>query len=163
MTAVKLPSSWTLWFHSPTETSWDISSYQQIAKMETLEDFWDVYSRMTNPIVENGMFFLMREDIHPIWEDPKNLKGGCWSFKIYKKYIPNTWLDLSVHAVAESLTRNSKESNLITGVSISPKKSFSIIKIWNNDSNKKENRILTDKITHIQLNECLYKAHNGRQ
>ena len=117
---------------------------------------------MTNPIVENGMFFLMREDIHPIWEDPKNRDGGCWSFKIYKKYIPNTWLDLSVHTVAESLTRKTTESNLITGVSISPKKSFSIIKIWNNNSSKKENRIITDKISNLQLNECLYKAHKGR-
>lgn len=163
MTADKLTSSWTLWFHSPTETSWDISSYQKIATIKTLEDFWDVYSRMTNPIVENGMFFLMRGDIQPIWEDPKNCDGGCWSFKIYKKYIPNTWLDLSVHTVAESLTRNGSESHLITGISISPKKSFSIIKIWNNNSSKKENKLLTDKITHIQLNECLYKAHKGRQ
>lgn len=162
MTTVNLPSSWTLWFHSPTETSWEISSYQKIAKIVSLEDFWNVYSRMTNPIVENGMFFLMREDIHPIWEDPKNRDGGCWSFKIYKKYIPNTWLDLSVHTVAESLTRKTTESNLITGVSISPKKSFSIIKIWNNNSSKKENRIITDKISNLQLNECLYKAHKGR-
>lgn len=162
MTVVNLPSSWTLWFHSPTETSWDISSYQKIATITSLEDFWDVYSRMTNPIVENGMFFLMRGDINPIWEDPKNRDGGCWSFKIYKKYIPNTWLDLSVHTVAESLTRKNSDSNLITGISISPKKSFSIIKIWNNDSNKKENKIITDKISHLQLNECLYKAHNGR-
>ena len=162
MTTVNLPSSWKLWFHSPTETSWDISSYQEIATITSLEDFWNVYSRMTNSIVENGMFFLMRGEIHPIWEDPKNRDGGCWSFKIYKKYIPNTWLDLSVHTVAESLTRKSTDSNLITGISISPKKSFSIIKIWNNNSNKKEDTIITDKISHLQLNECLYKAHNGR-
>lgn len=162
MSAKKLPCSWTLWFHSPAETSWELDSYQRISTIKTLEDFWNVYSRMSNPIVENGMFFLMRENINPIWEDPKNKNGGCWSFKIYKKYIPNTWLDLSVHTVAESVTVKKDDSKLITGISISPKKSFSIIKIWNNNSKKKEVNILTDNIDNMHLNECLYKAHKGR-
>ena len=53
MTVKKLPCSWTLWFHSPAETSWDISSYQKVATIDTIEDFWNVYSRMTNSIVED--------------------------------------------------------------------------------------------------------------
>ena len=162
MTVKKLPCSWTLWFHSPAETSWDISSYQKVATIDTIEDFWNVYSRMTNSIVEDGMFFFFCTGISPIWEDSKNKNGGCWSFKIYKKYIPNTWLDLSVHTIAETITKSKSESKTITGVSISPKKSFSIIKIWNNNSNKKENKLLTEKIEHLRLNECLYKAHKGR-
>ena len=77
MTVVNLPSSWTLWFHSPTETSWDISSYQKIATLTSLEDFWDVYSRMTNPIGENGMFFLMRGDINPdMRKTPKTVRSA---------------------------------------------------------------------------------------
>ena len=155
----KLPSQWTLWFHSPTESGWDITSYKKVYEIQTLDDFWQVYNRMTNTIVENGMFFLMRGTIFPMWEDTKNKNGGCWSFKIYKKYIPNTWIDLSIHTVAETVCSNSK---LITGISISPKKSFSIIKIWNSDANKNSNKLLTDKIEHMVINECLYKSHKSR-
>ena len=113
------------------------------------------------------MFFIMRkideyEYVYPMWEDKNNKPGGCWSFKVYKRYIPNTWLDLSLHTVAEKLTASPELSKTITGISISPKKSFSIIKIWNTDSNKKSNKLITDSIDNLNIDECIYKAHKGR-
>jgi len=32
-----------------------------------------------------GMFFLMKKDINPIFEDKKNINGGYWSLRISKK------------------------------------------------------------------------------
>ena len=32
-----------------------------------------------------GMFFLMKENIKPIYEDKKNINGGYWSMRITKK------------------------------------------------------------------------------
>ena len=32
--------------------------------------------------IDNCMFFLMKGDIQPRWEDPQNRRGGCFSYKI---------------------------------------------------------------------------------
>ena len=47
--------------------------------------FWVVYNKLKSIYVENAMFFLMKENIPPLWESSDNIEGGCWSFKIYKK------------------------------------------------------------------------------
>ena len=154
----KLNSKWTLWFHNPVDTSWDIVSYKKVAEINTIDDFWNLYNRLTSFMVENGMFFLMRENINPIWEDVHNKNGGCWSFKIYKKNVSKVWLDMSIHLIAESLTKDKHKT--ITGISISPKKSFSIIKIWNNTVKFNSKELLNDKIENVSISECLYKPHN---
>ena len=102
----------------------------------------------------------MKEKINPIWEDKNNRKGGCWSFKIYKKNINKTWIDTTIHLLANSLTKSKDNSSMITGISISPKKSFCIIKIWNNNSKNNSKLLLNDKIENLSITECLYKAHN---
>ena len=43
------------------------------------------------------MFFIMREGIEPFWEDPQNVNGGCWSFKISKGNIKKYWTELSIY------------------------------------------------------------------
>jgi len=156
--ADKLSNKWTLWFHSPVDSSWGITSYKKIAEIATIEDFWNVYNRITSFIIENGMFFLMRDIINPMWEDSHNKDGGCWSFKIYKKNVSKVWLDMSIHLIANSLLVEKEKT--ITGISISPKKSFCIIKIWNNSSKLNSKSLLNTKIENMAINECLYKPHN---
>ena len=33
------------------------------------------------------MLFVMRNGINPMWEDPKNKDGGCFSYKISNKNV----------------------------------------------------------------------------
>ena len=37
----------------------------------------------------NGMFFIMKEGILPIWECAHNINGGCVSWKVYRKNCIN--------------------------------------------------------------------------
>ena len=57
---------------------------------------------------------------------------------------------------------NIEDLNLITGISISPKKSFCIIKIWNNDKNKNSKDLINNNLLNLNLKESLYKAHSNR-
>ena len=41
----------------------------------------------------------MKDDISPIWEDPRNINGGCWSFKVQEEQSEELWEDLSVYLV----------------------------------------------------------------
>lgn len=153
---------WTLYFHHPTDNEWGIESYQKITEIRTPKDFWNIFSCLGNDIIENSMLFFMKEDLPPLWEDDRNKNGGCWSFKIYKKHISKTWLDLCSYILSNELTNNVDDSSMITGITISPKRSFSIIKIWNNDSTKNDIKLLKENIPYVNLEESIYKAHGER-
>ena len=162
MTTHKLNDRWVLWFHNPVDNDWSIDSYRQICSINTIEEFWELMSYLNGNHISNSMFFLMRKGIKPIWEDEFNENGGCWSFKISKRDVYKAWIELSIALLGEIITLDAKESCHINGISISPKKAFSIIKIWNRDSKKSNNSMLSKKIPFIFLNSSIYKGHKEK-
>ena len=95
-----------------------------------------------------------------MWEDKNNKNGGFWSFKVEKELAEKIWLELSIYLISEKLCVNEKDNNIINGISISPKKSFCIIKIWNNTTVKSDLAILNQNIDYLNFDECMYKCHN---
>ena len=150
-----LNDTWILWYHDPNDLNWDISSYKIVSTIKTITDFWNTYEFLKNNVIENSMFFIMREGILPLWEDAKNVNGGCWSFKISKGSIKKYWSELSIFLLGENIT---KKERLINGLSISPKKTFCIIKIWNSDKSKNDKNLLNKKMD-IPFDSCIYKQH----
>lgn len=151
----KLNNSWILWYHDPNDLNWEIKSYKKVSTISSVEEFWNTYEFIENNIIENSMFFFMREGINPLWEDPKNIQGGCWSFKIQKGNIKKYWTELSIFLLGENIT---KKENIINGISISPKKTFCIIKIWNNNKKDNDKSLLNTKM-EIPFDSCIYKQH----
>ena len=92
-----LNNNWVLWFHNPEDSDWSLQSYVKVATIDTFETFWGIYNNINKGNIENGMFFLMREGVNPLWEDDQNVNGGCWSFKIFKKNIYDSWIDVSIN------------------------------------------------------------------
>ena len=152
-----LENKWTLWAHLPHDIDWSLSSYKEISTFETVEDALSVIENMPEILVKNCMLFLMREGINPIWEDEKNRNGGCFSYKINSKNVSSTWKNLSYILMGETLTPEDISSS-VNGITISPKKSFCIIKIWfsNCDNNKPDIITEVDGLTNIG---CLFKKH----
>ena len=105
-----------------------------------------------------GMFFLMKNDIKPMWEDTQNVDGGCWSFRVNKKEVIKTWHELIISVLGECLMKEPKYSKIINGISISPKRSFSIIKIWNNNVKINESKLLND-VPGLNMEEIMFKPH----
>jgi len=159
---VLLNNTWILWFHDPNDSNWKINSYKKIANIKSIEEYWGLYEKLSETVVQKGMFFLMREGILPIWEDEKNKDGGCWSFKIGKKDIYNAWVELSISLLGETIMKELQHSTTITGISLSPKKNFSIIKIWNNSSDKNKSNLLSRRIPHLYICDSIYKAHKDK-
>jgi len=157
---LKLNTNWVLWYHSPEEKDWDIDSYKLIKEFNTITDFWEIFRLLTPIQIQYGMFFLMRHNIMPTWEDPRNINGGSWSFKISKKDTYDAWLNLCISAIGEKITENIENSININGITISPKKNFSIVKIWNSDNNLSDNSLISSNIPFIEMKECLYSVHN---
>jgi len=161
VTSTPLMYRWTMWYHSPESNIWTSDSYKKIFTITSIEEFWACYELIKEQYLSLGMFFLMREGIEPTWEDPQNITGGCWSFKVGRKDTYNTWLELSIALLGNTLVKQHQSQmlvNLLTGISISPKKGFCIIKIWNRDSQFSDSKLLTDSIPGIILEESIYKS-----
>lgn len=161
MTTNTLNNIWVLWFHNASN-DWTINSYIKVSEIKTIEEFWEIYLRLNNFIVQGGMFFLMKKNIEPLWENDENINGGCWSYKINKNDSLNAWTELSMYLCSEKLLKNEKLFSKINGISISPKKSFCILKIWNNDSKLNAIDSIYDKIPYFYTSKCIYKAHVDR-
>ena len=154
-----LNTVWTLWYHSCENKSWDINSYQKISKISTILEFWQLYNSITNNNLQFGMYFLMREDILPMWEDSLNKNGGCWSFKVMKKETYSAWFELSIAAIGEMIMLSDEYIKHINGITISPKKNFSIIKIWLSDKNLNHISYLNNKIPNFNFEDAIFKPH----
>jgi len=155
----KLSDKWTLWAHLPHNTDWSISSYISISTFSTIEETIGVTETLPSVLVENCMLFMMKEGIKPTWEDPKNRQGGCFSYKVANKNVYKVWKDLTYTVVGSSVSKNASFVKCVTGITISPKKNFCIIKIWMTDCNNQNPSIVTPDVKGLTPNGCLFKKH----
>ena len=152
-----LNDKWTLWAHLPHDTNWGLESYIQICDLEHIEDTLNLLENLPEIIIKNCMLFLMRKGIYPTWEDPKNIDGGCFSYKINNKFVYSCWKNLSYVLLGETLVEENI-ANTINGITISPKKNFCIIKIWFSNCDNLNPNIIND-IEGLNKTGCLFKKH----
>ena len=154
-----LLGKWNLYYHLPHDKKWDLTSYKIImGDISTVEDLIAMNVEMPENIVKFCMLFVMRKGITPMWEDPKNKKGGCFSYKINNKNVSSIWKNLSYSLVGESLTENTSVRPCINGITISPKKNFCIVKIWLANCNYQNPAVIADGLG-ISSQGCLFKTH----
>ena len=119
---------WCLYFHDPDDSRWTLDSYHKLAQVSTVEDFATIAATM-NEMWDKGMFFLMREHIQPMWEDSHNKQGGCFSMKVMKNHVNKLWFHTCAQALGETMMKDISNWANVTGVSISPKKNFCIVRV----------------------------------
>ena len=157
-----LHSKWALYYHNPNTNDWSNESYRRIARLNSIHAFCAYYKQMDFEECAHGMFFLMRDNIMPTWEDEHNKGGGCWSFKVSLNHFFYVWKHLSMLLVGESL---STVPMLLNGISVSPKRGFCIVKLWNHDSKHNKTDIL--KLTEVKYLEdngpALYTPFNHKK
>jgi len=156
MSQHKLTDTWTLWYHSPENDDWKFKSYKKIYEFDTIEKYWKLIDEIPPLHFSSGMFFLMKNNIPPLWEDQYNINGGHWSYKVFKKNASECFIEAMTATIAEQICQ---EKSIITGISISPKKGFCIIKVWNNDSDYQDPTILNETIKGFIASDTIYKSH----
>jgi len=154
----KLSHRWTLWAHLPHDTNWAASSYKKIFEFDTAEEAIAVIEVLPPKLVMNCMLFLMRSGIIPMWEDPQNRNGGCFSYKVVNKEVNSAWKQLSYVTVGETISTNMNVVPIVNGITISPKKNFCIIKIWMANCNFQNAGIIRE-LEGITAHGCLFKKH----
>jgi hypothetical protein len=166
MDAVSIPTQlhylndkWNMYYHLPENKSWDLASYTILMdNIDSVESVIAVNSKIHEHVVRNCMLFVMRDGITPMWEDPKNRNGGCFSYKVTNKHVPEVWKNLLYGLCGESLCIKNEHNAYVNGITISPKKNFCIIKIWlNNTKLQDPNSIIS--IPNLLKQGCLFKKH----
>lgn len=137
-----LANTWTVWFHKLQNTDWSINGYQQIYTFSTIENFWRFYNSIIVPDSESkvpflmrGDFFIMKEGVNPMWEDPANINGCSISYLTKDEadhQVDNMdsdfekWMELCIYLIS-----NYEPS--LNGISSSPKSNKFLFKLWKSD------------------------------
>lgn len=151
-----LSDTWNVWYHH-TKDNWTIDGYKKIYKIENGIDFWKLYNNWESVGgITSRHFFIMKNNILPLWEDPINMKGGCWSYKIVDSIAHELWEDLSVLLVTNELV----QGTTALGLSLTLKKNNTcVVKIWNDNSNKNSIKYINKNILKKWGTDIIYIAH----
>ena len=155
----KLNTRWNLWAHLPQDSDWSVKSYKLIYNLKTLEDAIVMTETTPDPLIKACMLFVMKDGIAPMWEDPKNRNGGCFSYKVSNKNVCEVWRELNYVLVGDTISSNSSFVNCVTGITISPKKNFCIIKVWMTNCDYQNPTTVTSDVKGLIPNGCLFKKH----
>ncbi|KAF2438581.1 translation initiation factor eIF4e [Karstenula rhodostoma CBS 690.94] len=136
----------------------------------------DFYQHFNNIPVEN---LKLRDSIHlfhlgvkPLWEDPRNTRGGAWYFRISKEQAAQFWHEICLLAVGDVLqgaveTKRASFNDDICGVTYSVRWNAVQVAIWTRDADNeagKEKLLQTilDKLSaelQPKKDSYWYKAH----
>ena len=154
----QLNNRWVLWYHKVDNDKWDLDSYERWMVINNLSDYYAMLNSIKD--ISAGMFFLMKEDITPLWEDPANKKGGYWSFRVAKSQSNSIWKDLSAVVIGDTLTVHPDQMEFINGISFSPKISNAIFRIWISDARNKDiKKVISNQITNLDTSEAIFKRY----
>ncbi|KAH8725909.1 translation initiation factor eIF 4e-like domain-containing protein, partial [Phaeosphaeriaceae sp. PMI808] len=137
----------------------------------------EFYQHFNNIPVES---LKLRDSIHlfhlgvkPVWEDPRNTRGGAWYFKIPKDIASQFWHEMCLLAVGDGLqgaveTKRASFNDDICGISYSVRWNAVQVAVWNRDGENEEGKKELLKTILEKLSEELrpkkedsywYKAH----
>lgn len=149
-----LSEKWVVWAHLPHDTDWSMNSYISIMTVTYVEEIIALMHTLPDSLLSTCMFFCMKENVTPVWEDPANKQGGCFSYKITQS-IGDCWRNVTYSMVGKTLSRDKVFQDTITGISISPKKKFCILKVWMSSCTFQD----ASKINYLKPNGCIFKKH----
>jgi hypothetical protein len=104
----------------------------------------------------------MKADISPLWENKANIRGGSYCLKVPRRSAIEVFTRYLAAAAVGCCAKAAE--NEIVGVTISPKKGFCIIKIWNLNA-KAFGKPSDLEILHEEVKEAeiIYRCHTDQR
>ncbi len=101
---------WTFWHAKYVAPGTDAnlsSTYENrltimYAEIHDIKEFYQIYNHTPcENLRQRDSFHLFKRGVKPVWEDPRNITGGCWTFRVPKEKSTEFWMLLQVLAVGE--------------------------------------------------------------
>lgn len=157
MNEYKLINKWNFYIHLQNTSDWNIESYYNIKEINNVKTAILLNEYLGDELFKKTLFFVMKNNIEPLWENEKNKNGGSFSLKIHNKEVSRIWKIIYYKLIGETLCKNKDLMNKINGISNSPKKTFTILKIWMTDCENINSNIFN--LDMVDLKTCIFKKH----
>lgn len=119
----------------------------QLSNLLTVTDvrtFWSLFNNFDfADLPQKTSVHLFHSTVKPMWEDPRNVRGGSWTFRVPKQHAVDFWKEICLLAIGEQLQEAVASDRTtfrddICGVSFRPRYASTLITIWNRDCEHKE-------------------------
>ncbi|MCJ1272016.1 hypothetical protein MMC22_011922 [Lobaria immixta] len=173
-------------FHSKRSTS--ANEGQLTAMVEniiTIKPFWEIFNQFPLGAMKmKDSVHLFKRGVKPVWEDPRNITGGSWTFRVPKAQTKEFWKETLLLVVGEQFADVIQPRDDLCGVSLSVRFNSNLIMIWNRDGTNQKSidgilSVMLDKIspdlkpkdgswyykkhsTHAGFDEVVAKAREAR-
>ena len=139
MTSYSLESSlpsggWTLYFHPAKETRWHLDTFKKMGTVRTFKELAELMVSLTANEWTRGKFFFTPEEIPPLMENAKNIRGGSYSLRVNRDCAGQIYHKYLLGAVLEAVLKSKDDK--ISCVRITPRRDVNIIQVWNRDCMK---------------------------
>ncbi|KAF2863144.1 translation initiation factor eIF4e [Piedraia hortae CBS 480.64] len=125
-------------------TDGGVESYEQrlehLAVIDDVRKFWNVFNNFDlGQLALRDSVHLFHKGVKPVWEDPRNTRGGSWTFRVPKDRAHEFWKEICMMAIGEQLQAAVNDPSRtvfrddICGVSIGVRFNSMLIQIWNRD------------------------------
>ncbi|PLB43665.1 putative translation initiation factor eIF4E [Aspergillus steynii IBT 23096] len=169
---------WTVWYdkHSDPPGDYENRLYVLHEDVADIATFYRVYNNYPwNKVRLRDTVHIFRKGVRPVWEDPENLKGGCWRFRVPKSKAQAFFHEIAILCMANEFQAVlEKEHDHVLGVSTSVRFNSHLISVWNKlGSNEKSIKVLERTIldrlspdlrpTGSGSNSYFYKRHDENE
>ena len=77
---------------------------KSLLQVSDIKEFYQFYNNTPISILKvRDSLHLFKKTVKPVWEDPRNLKGGAWTFRVNKDKSTSFWEEIMLLAVGETL------------------------------------------------------------
>ncbi|BCS25980.1 eukaryotic translation initiation factor 4E [Aspergillus puulaauensis] len=170
---------WTFWYdkHSESASSdYDERLYVLYEDVADIATFYRVYNNYPwDKVPQRDTVHIFRKGVKPVWEDPENLKGGCWRFRVPKRKAQAFFHEIAILCISNEFQAVlEKEHDHVLGVSTSVRFNTHLISVWNKlGSNERSVKLLEETIlnrlspnlrpTDSGTNSYFYKRHHENE
>ncbi|KAI1941388.1 hypothetical protein LOZ66_001904 [Ophidiomyces ophidiicola] len=141
---------WVVWYEKHMDsTNYDDRLYLLHGDVADIGIFYRIYNNYPwDKVKLRDSVHIFRKGTKPIWEDPENIKGGCWTFQVPKAKSQAFFHELAILCMANELQAAVQgEHDHVLGVSSSVRFKTHLVSVWNKAGrNEKSIRILGDTI-----------------
>tara|TARA_B100000963_G_C22638461_1_gene678988 strand:+ start:4793 stop:5320 length:528 start_codon:yes stop_codon:yes gene_type:complete len=161
---INVVNKWNFFVHYSDNKNWDLNSYIHVINIKNISQAILFEEQLSSKMIQNCMIFMMKDGINPTWEDPKNINGGCFSYKINNKILYKVFKLVYFSLVTNNLSDNKDLSSKINGITISPKntqtpkKNFSILKIWLENCDYIDPELIYP-LEGLERKGCIFRKH----
>ncbi|KAL8809690.1 MAG: hypothetical protein Q9223_007888 [Gallowayella weberi] len=102
--------AWTFYHEKAAVTADAPAPYEErlttmLENIITIKTFWELLNQfpLQNLRTKDSIHFFKRS-VQPMWEDPRNVEGGAWTFRVHKDVSGEFWKEVLLMAVGEQFS-----------------------------------------------------------